>query len=203
MDSDIICLMEVENNGFVGSVMAGVQEIMSKQMELLRTEQKKQFSVLENSAENLSKVNDSMGEPAKDLFHKIANTNSMLLECVHASREKDSNVIDVMEKVKETFDIIASSSIDHQNVTLMFANNVLDGVSSMDELHSKMTNDLVQCIEQNRVQCSYHLKEVVFDPIRSGIVSLTKAGNQMHSHSQDVIPNLMSDIDNIKNPRKD
>eukprot|EP00957_Ditylum_brightwellii_P147857 11259207-Ditylum_brightwellii.AAC.1 len=66
-----------------------------------------------------------------------------------------------------------------------------------------MTNDLVQHIEQNGVQCSNHLKEVVFDPIRSGIVSLIETGNQMHSHLQDVIPNLMSDVDNIKNPRKD
>eukprot|EP00957_Ditylum_brightwellii_P054270 4111197-Ditylum_brightwellii.AAC.1 len=66
-----------------------------------------------------------------------------------------------------------------------------------------MTNDLVQHIEQNGVQCSNHLKDVVFDPIRSGIVSLTEAGNQMNSHSQDVIPNLTSDVDNIENPRKD
>eukprot|EP00957_Ditylum_brightwellii_P059317 4503005-Ditylum_brightwellii.AAC.1 len=66
MGAGIICLMEVENNGFVSSVMAVVQDIMAKQMELLRNEQKKQFSVLENSAENLAKVNGSMGEPAKD-----------------------------------------------------------------------------------------------------------------------------------------
>eukprot|EP00957_Ditylum_brightwellii_P170420 12972786-Ditylum_brightwellii.AAC.1 len=87
-----------------------------------------------------------------------------------------------MEKAKDTFDIIVNSSIDHQNVTSTFATNVLDRVSSLDELHSKMTNDQVQCIEQNGVQCSTHLKEVIFDLIRSGIVSLIEAGNQMYSH---------------------
>eukprot|EP00957_Ditylum_brightwellii_P161026 12259427-Ditylum_brightwellii.AAC.2 len=167
-------------------------------MELLRTEQKKQFSVLENSAENLAKVNGGMGEPAKDLFDKIGNTNSMLLEHVQVSCEKDSNVTDVMEKAKETFDIIANSSINHQNITSTFANNALDRVSSIDKLYSDMTNDLVQHIEQNGVQCSDHLKDVVFDPIRSSIVLLTEAENQMHSHSQDVIPNLMSDVNNVK-----
>eukprot|EP00957_Ditylum_brightwellii_P149352 11374644-Ditylum_brightwellii.AAC.1 len=71
-------------------------------MEFLRNEQKKQFFVLENSAENLAKVNGSMGETTKDLFHKIGNTNSTLLEHGHASFEKDSNITNVMEKEKET-----------------------------------------------------------------------------------------------------
>eukprot|EP00957_Ditylum_brightwellii_P098969 7539151-Ditylum_brightwellii.AAC.1 len=66
---------------------------------------------------------------------------------------------DVMEKAKETFDMIANSSIGHQNTTSTFANNALDRVSSMDELYSDMTNDLVQHIEQNGVQCSDHLKD--------------------------------------------
>eukprot|EP00957_Ditylum_brightwellii_P022994 1735514-Ditylum_brightwellii.AAC.1 len=41
IDADIICLVEVVNNGSVDSVMAGVQEFMAKQMELLRNDEEK------------------------------------------------------------------------------------------------------------------------------------------------------------------
>eukprot|EP00957_Ditylum_brightwellii_P090126 6864322-Ditylum_brightwellii.AAC.1 len=42
IDTYIICLLEIVNNGFVSSIMAGVQEFMAKQMELQRNDKKKQ-----------------------------------------------------------------------------------------------------------------------------------------------------------------
>eukprot|EP00957_Ditylum_brightwellii_P096443 7345584-Ditylum_brightwellii.AAC.1 len=41
INADIIYLTEVVNNGVVDSVMAGVQEFMAKQIELLRIDKKK------------------------------------------------------------------------------------------------------------------------------------------------------------------
>uniref|UniRef100_A0A7S2EEJ6 Uncharacterized protein n=1 Tax=Ditylum brightwellii TaxID=49249 RepID=A0A7S2EEJ6_9STRA len=189
---------------FMQTVMAGVQELMTKQMDLLGIEQNEQFGVLQSSTENLTNANGSIRQSAKDIFADVESTNSMLTEHVQIVRKNDIHVTGIMEKTKETLDEIASSSIDHQESTSTFANNAADGISSMDNIDSEKTNVIIKHVESDGAQCSDHLKDIVLKQTRDNIENLTEAGDRIYLYgAQGIIPNSMSDIDTIENPRKE
>jgi len=189
---------------FMQTVMAGVQELMKKQMDLLRTEENEQFGVLQSSTDNLTNANGSIRQSAKDIFTEVENTNSMLSEHVQIVRKNDIHVTGIMEKTKETLDEIASSSVDHQESTSTFANDAADGISSMDNIDSEKTNVIIKHVESDGAQCSDHLKDIVLKQTRDNIENLTEAGDQIYSYgAHGIIPKSMSDIDTIENPRKE
>mmetsp|Transcript_7675 Transcript_7675/g.16643 ORF Transcript_7675/g.16643 Transcript_7675/m.16643 type:complete len:1058 (-) Transcript_7675:124-3297(-) len=187
---------------FVQSIMTGVQELISKKIDILAVEQSNQYATMKLNSDSLVGFNGLLASSAQNIMNAVEKTNTSMRQQSVAVRDSDSQIKLAMEKTKNVLTCIAKDSNKQIDLISKLSEHVVTSIAEMEK-HESSTNHIIKNVSDMGRKCNEVLSGTVLKKANAGISSLYEVGRSIDAYSSDVIvSNSLNSLKEIVKPRK-
>jgi len=184
------------------SIMTGVQNLLSNEIEKLAVAQAQHFRALDKDGLDLAASNEKVVLSAKQVMSNIQSTNYRLSEKATLLRSNDARASEAMATTMKVLEEVVASSKSHQQLTNDFSSKSLVLITDIKQLDTD-SMEISEKIAQEGKVCMTSLHDGVLNPTREGLKAITTSSVDALSYvASDVIANECREIEKASRNRE-
>ena len=184
------------------TIMGGVQELVSQQMQRLAHSDEEHLSGMISSNRSVHENNAALIKSTGATSEKLRNSNSALLKESEKVRENDMHAKKVIEDTGNVLGEILEFASKNATATTSYSDKARNSVMEMQKC-DKESEKILKEIKSDGQKCAKHI-ETIHNQTKKDMVRLAFSSNQISTFASDtIIPDAFSTIDTVQESRKE
>lgn len=201
----------------MATVIKGVQELLSREINRLSQQNENQFKELTNENEKITSLNKSIETSTQDILNQVETNGTAVLNLATALHNKDTKFCDETSVTNNTFTAIKELAKTHHGYINDFSDKSAKKILELENRDEPISNALMK-LGTDKDSAVDHLENSILDVVDDSVQTLNNVqSTQTKFVSKNMIPeikqsfvdlkddqnNIQSDLSNKLNNLKD